>query len=510
MSKKALVIGSGFGGLAASVRLSNLGYDVTVLEAGQSAGGRARVFKRDGFVFDAGPTVVTAPYLFDELFELSGRRREDYFSLAPVDPFYRCSFHDGTHFDYVGDEERLLSQINSFSPRDVDGYRKLVQHAKRIFDVGYSKLADQPFTHVSDMLRIVPDLARLSAYRSVYSLVASHIRDERLRQVLTFEPLLIGGNPTRVPGIYLLIHWLERKWGVHYALGGTGAIVNGLLRLLNELGVEIKYNAAVEHIQTSNGRVTGVRLENGETLNADIVVSNADPTIVYSQYLKDADLRMNSPERVLKKRQSMSLFVGYFGTDRTYPDTRHHTIILGARYRALLEDIFEKKVLADDFSLYLHRPGATDPTMAPAGKEAFYVLSPVPNELGGVNWQEKEAAYFDAILATLEERELPQLRSHLSTQFSVDPRYFKGELRSHQGAAFGLEPTLTQSAYFRYHNKCSELEGLYFVGASTHPGAGMPGVLCSAKVLERVVERPLLTKRSGNRAHQVQLTGACS
>lgn len=496
MSEKAIVVGSGFGGLAAAIRLSNLGFDVAILEAGASAGGRARVFKRDDYVFDAGPTVVTAPHLFDELFELSGRRREDYFTLVPVDPFYRCSFPDGTHFDYVGDEERLLTQIHEFSPRDVEGYRKLVAHAKRIFDIGYTRLADQPFDNLSDMLRIVPDLARLSAYRSVYSLVASHITDVRLRQVFTFEPLLIGGNPMRVPGIYLLIHWLERKWGIHYAIGGTGAIVSGLVRLLNELGVSIRYNAAVDRIRTSNERVVGVRLEDGEEIDASVVISNADPTVVYSKYLAHAELKTNSPHRVLNKRQSMSLFVGYFGTNRTYPKTQHHTIVLGGRYKGLLEDIFERKILANDFSLYLHRPGATDPTMTPPGKDAFYVLSPVPNQLSGINWQEKGPAYYDAILATLEERELPQLRAHIDTQFSVDPRYFEGELRSHHGAAFGLEPTLTQSAYFRYHNKCTEIGGLYFVGASTHPGAGIPGVLCSAKVLERVVERPM-ANRSG-------------
>ncbi len=486
----AVVIGSGFGGLAAAVRLRHRGYDVTVLEAGASAGGRARVFEKEGFRFDAGPTVVTAPYLFDELFELHGRRRQDYVEFMPVDPFYRCSFNDGTHFDYVGDEDRLLTQIAQFNPKDVDGYRKLVEHSKRIFDVGYTELADQPFGKVSDMLRIIPDLAKLSAYRSVYGLVSSHIRDERLRQVFTFEPLLIGGNPMKAPGIYLLIHWLERKWGVHYAKGGTGAIVGAIVRLLEELGVEMRFNAPVEQIELAGRRVKNVILASGEQVPADVVVSNADPTLVYSQMLKDAGLKKNSPVKVVKKRQSMSLFVGYFGTNKKYPNTRHHTIILGPRYKGLLQDIFERRVLSDDFSLYLHRPGASDQQMAPAGKEAFYVLSPVPNQLSGIDWKEKQNAYFDAILETLEERELPELRTNLATRFAVDPRYFENSLRSHQGAAFGLEPVMAQSAYFRYHNRCSEVGGLYFVGASTHPGAGMPGVLCSAKVLGRVMPEP--------------------
>jgi len=489
MSKKAIVIGSGFGGLASAIRLKALGYDVTVLEAGSQHGGRARVFKQDGYTFDAGPTVITAPYLFDELFELSGRRREDYVDFVPVDPFYRCTFPDGNHFNYVGDEERLLSQIHELAPHDVDGYRRMVKHATEIFNVGYTQLADRPFGKASEMLRILPDLARLSAYKSVYSLVASHIKDERLRQVFTFEPLLIGGNPTKAPGIYLLIHWLERKWGVHYAKGGTGALVQALLKLLAEQDVELRLNAPVEELIVTSGQVRGVRLESGELLRSDIVVSNADPTVVYSQMIKQRHLKKNRPSKVLRKKQSMSLFVGYFGTNRKYPDTEHHTIVLGPRYKALLEDIFERRVLADDFSLYLHRPTKTDPRMAPEGHDAFYVLSPVPNQESGIRWEEKQEAYFDAILETLEERELPGLRSHITTRHSVDPRYFESELRSHQGAAFGLEPRLTQSAYFRYHNQSPDVQGLYFAGASTHPGAGMPGVLCSAKVLERIIPR---------------------
>lgn len=490
MSTHAVVIGSGFGGLAAAVRLRALGYRVTILEAGSQAGGRARVFEREGFTFDAGPTVVTAPYLFDELFSALGRKREEYVEFVPVDPFYRCSFPDGESFDYVGDEERLLAQIEKLSPGDVDGYRRMVKHAERIFDVGYTELADAPFGKVSDMLRILPDLSRLSAYRSVYGLVSSYIRDPRLRQVFTFEPLLIGGNPMKAPGIYLLIHHLERKWGVHYAKGGTGAIVQGLVDLLEEAGVEVKLDAPVARIETSGGRATGVTLEDGRLILADIVVSNADPTVVYGSMLDEKLLRRNRPKRVLKKRQSMSLFVGYFGTKKQYPATKHHTIVLGPRYEELLRDVFERRVLAEDFSLYLHRPGASDPMMAPKGHDAFYVLSPVPNQLSGINWEDKAEAYFDSVLSELEKRELPGLRDNIVTKFSVDPRYFETELRSHQGAAFGLEPIMSQSAYFRYHNASPDVPGLYFVGASTHPGAGMPGVLCSAKVLQKVVPTP--------------------
>lgn len=487
MTQRAIVIGAGFGGLAAAVRLRKKGYQVEVLEAGSQPGGRARVFQRDGFTFDAGPTVVTAPYLFDELFELLGRRREDYVRFVPVNPFYRVAFPDGTHFDYVGEEAALLEQIRALSPQDVDGYRKLASHAQRIFDTGYSKLADQPFGRLSDMLRITPDLLRLSGHRSVYDVVAKYIRDERLRQVFTFEPLLIGGNPMRAPAIYLLIHWLERKWGVHYAVGGTGAIVRALVRLLREFDVPVRYGAAVARIDTHGSRVRGVHLESGEYVRADVVVSNADPTLVYSQMLDPRHVGSDRASLVRRKRHSISLFVGYFGTRRQYPNTKHHTILLGREYAGLLSDIFDKQTLPRDFSLYLHAPSRSDAQMAPAGSDAFYVLAPVPNQESGLDWQRIGEQYFDRILEVLEARELPGLRESIVTRFSVDPRYFETELRSHAGAAFGLEPILTQSAYFRYHNAAPEVAGLYFVGASTHPGAGMPGVLCSAKVLDRVV-----------------------
>jgi phytoene desaturase len=500
MKPSAIVIGSGLGGLAAAVRLIARGYQVRVLEALPDLGGRARVFQRGPFVFDAGPTVVTAPYLFDELFECLGKRREDYVEFVPVDPFYRCRFADGTHFDYVGDEERLLAEIRRISPNDVDGYRSLVRHAQEIFEVGYVGLADQPFSRLSDMLRILPDLARLSAYRSVHSLVSRYIEDDRLRQVLTFEPLLVGGNPMRVPGIYLLIHWLERKWGVHYAKGGTGAIVAAIAKLIEEHGGTIETGARVESILVQGGRARGVKLESGREIAADIVVSNADPTVVYSRMLDAKHLSWRRGQRALGKRQSMSLFVGYFATKRRYPDTRHHTIVLGPRYGELLEDIFERKILAADFSLYLHRPGATDPNMAPPGHDVFYVLSPVPNQRSQIDWEAKAEAYFDSILEHLEREELPGLRESIVEKFSVDPRYFAGDLRSTDGAAFGLEPVLSQSAYFRYHNQCPDVENLYFVGASTHPGAGMPGVLCSAKVLEKVLTQGRGAELSRDRA----------
>ncbi|MEM9730556.1 MAG: phytoene desaturase family protein [Myxococcota bacterium] len=490
MTQHAIVIGAGFGGLAAAARLRSMGHRVTLLEAGPQPGGRARSFERDGFHFDAGPTVITAPYLFDELFSLFGKDSRDYFDLVPVDPFYRVAFPDGRAFDYVGDDERLFAEIAKFNPDDVEGYKKLVAHSKRIFDIGYLQLADVDFSKFGDMMRIVPDLVRLRAYKSLYGLVSHYIKDDSLRQVFTFQPLLIGGNPFRAPAIYLLIHWLERKWGVHFAMGGTTSIVRGLVRLLEEEGVDVRLNAPVGEIQTQHGRATGVVLEDETEIAADLVVANADPAMVYTRLLPAGARRKHSDRAVARKRYSMSLFVGYFGTDKTYPELAHHSILLGPRYRDLLTDIFDRKQLADDFSLYLHAPTRTDPSLAPEGGESFYVLSPVPNQQSGLDWAVEGPRYMDKILDALDKEYLPGLRSHLSTQFHIDPMYFEHELRSYQGAAFGPEPVLRQSAYFRYHNASEDVAGLYFVGAGVHPGAGLPGVLSSAKVLEKVVPKP--------------------
>jgi phytoene desaturase len=473
-----------------------MGHRVTVLEAGSQPGGRARAFERDGFHFDAGPTVITAPYLFDELFELFGKDRREYFELVPVDPFYRVAFPDGRYFDYVGDDERLFAEIAKFNAADVEGYKKLVEHSQRIFDVGYTQLVDADFSRFGEMMRIVPDLIRLRAYKSLYGLVARYIRDDALRQVFTFQPLLIGGNPFRAPGIYLLIHWLERKWGIHFAMGGTSAIVSGLTRLLGEVGVDLRLNAPVERIEVVNGKAKGVLLADGTFLESEILVANADPAMVYTKLIDPSARRKNSDASVARKRYSMSLFVGYFGTHKTYPDLAHHSILLGPRYRGLLTDIFDRKKLTEDFSLYLHAPTRTDPSLAPAGGESFYVLSPVPNQQSGIDWAVEGPRYMDRILDALDAEHLPGLRENLATQFHVDPRYFEGELRSYRGAAFGPEPTLRQSAYFRFHNKSEDVGGLYFVGAGVHPGAGLPGVLSSAKVLERVLPQPQISGRT--------------
>lgn len=487
---RAVVVGSGFGGLAAAVRLRVMGYDVQVLEALDQPGGRARVFRRDGYTFDAGPTVITAPYLLEELFALAGRRMEEYVRLVPVDPFYRILFHDGSTFDYVQDEERLLAQIAAFNPRDVDGYRKLAEHSRRIFDVGYTQLADQPFHRARDMMRVIPQMMRLESHRTVYGLVARYIKDERLRRAFTFEPLLVGGNPFTTTSIYLLIHWLERKWGVHFAMGGTGEIIRGLVRLLEEMDVPVRMNAPVEEIEVRDGRAVAVRLENGLRTPADVVVSNADPSYVYTRMIGRSHRKRNTNAAVARKRQSMSLFVAYFGSTRTFPQVAHHTIVLGERYKGLLNDIFNRKRLAPDASLYLHAPTRTDPALAPPGHEALYVLSPVPNNRAGIDWTRESEGYFARILEELDRRVLPGISSTVTSTSFLTPHEFEHDLRSVDGAAFALEPRLTQSAYFRYHNQSDDVRGLYFVGAGTHPGGGVPGVLSSAKVLERVVPRP--------------------
>ncbi len=485
-TSRAIVVGSGLGGLSAAIRLRAMGYQVTVIEALDQLGGRARVFRDDGFTFDAGPTVVTAPYLFDELFELVGRRREDYVEFVPVDPF---EFHDGGRFDYVGEEERILNQIRDFNPKDVDGYLRMVEHMRRIFEVGYEGLADVPFGKFSDMMKVAPSMVRLESWRTVYGLTAKYLKDERLRQVFTFQPLLVGGNPFSTTSIYSMIHWLERKWGVWFAKGGTTAIVAALGRLMGELGIDVHLNAPVARIEVKDGRAHAVTLEDGRSFSADIVVSNADPSMVYKNMIAPEHRSRHTNASVDRVKGSMSLFVAYFGTTKQFPDVKHHTIVLGPRYKGLLDDIFNKKVLADDFSLYLHRPTATDPSLAPAGKDAWYVLSPVPNLKGSTNWEDEAPRYLDKIVKSLD-RLAPGLSSSITSVRHLDPRHFLSDYRTAQGAAFGPEPILTQSAWFRYHNASPDVSGLYFVGAGTHPGAGMPGVLCSSKVLERVVERP--------------------
>ncbi len=483
----AVVIGSGFGGLAAAVRLGARGYRVTVLEKLDAPGGRAYVYKQDGFVFDGGPTIVTAPFLLEELWELCGKKFADYVDLRPVTPFYRIRFDDGEVFNYTGDAEAMRREVAKFSPEDVAGYERFMTQAEAIFDVGFTELVDISFADWTTMLKIAPDLLRLKSYRTVYGLVASYVRNERIRTVLSFHPLLIGGNPFATTSILCLITFLERRWGVHFAMGGTGSIVKGLVDLIEGQGSEVRMNAEVAAINVVDRRATTVTLKSGEVISADVVVSNADSAWLYKHLIAPEHRRRWSNRRIEKSRYSMSLFVWYFGTKRQYPDVQHHTILLGPRYEGLLTDIFKNKILAKDFSLYLHRPTATDTTLAPAGCDAFYVLSPVPHLGSGTNWRDEAEPYRKAIEKYLSESILPGLENEIATSLMLTPQDFQDRLNSVNGAAFGLEPVLTQSAWFRPHNKSEEIDNLYLVGAGTHPGAGLPGVVASAKVLDRVV-----------------------
>lgn len=488
-ARRAIVIGSGFGGLAAAVRLGARGWDVTILERSDRPGGRARVWKSDGFTFDAGPTVITAPFLFEELWALCGKRMADHVDLRPVSPFYRIRFHDGSIFDYTGDAEKMRAEIEQLAPDDLAGYERFVKRSEDIFSVGFERLAHVPFTRWTDMARVVPAMMRLESYRTVYGLVSRFVEDERLRQVLSFHPLLVGGNPFTTTSIYSLIPYLERTWGVHFPMGGTGRLVQGLLDLIHGLGGSIRYGSTVEQIRVEGRQVRGVRLASGEMVAADVVVSNADSAWTYRHLVPSKYRRRWTDRKLDNARYSMSLFVWYFGTKTQYPDVAHHTILLGPRYKELLSDIFRRHVLAEDFSLYLHRPTATDPGLAPAGCDGFYVLSPVPNLEAGIDWTERAEPYRRAIEKHLEATLLPGLSRNLVTSRLMTPQHFQDDLLSVRGAAFGLEPVLGQSAWFRPHNQSEEVGGLFLVGAGTHPGAGVPGVLSSARVLDSLVPR---------------------
>ncbi|MEE4377931.1 MAG: phytoene desaturase family protein [Candidatus Competibacteraceae bacterium] len=507
----ALVVGAGFGGIAAALRLRARGYQVTVIDRASLLGGRAQVFRRGDFVFDAGPTVITAPFLIDELFALFGRDSRDYVELKPLDTWYRIRFPDGQQFNYGGSVDDTLAEIARFNPADCDGYLRLVETSRRIFEVGFSQLAHQPFHRFSEMLKQLPRLLALRSYRTVYGLVAAHIKHPALRQAFSLQPLLVGGNPFDTTSIYVLIHYLERKWGVHFAMGGTGALVAGLGRLMTEVGIDIRLNETVSEILIEQGDARGVRLENGQQLSADLVVVNGDPPYVYKHLIPAQHRRQWSDKRIERLRYSMGLFVLYFGTTRQYPDVAHHTIWLGQTYKKLLKNIFHRQVLSDDFSLYLHRPTATDPSMAPAGCDSFYVLSPVPNLQSGIDWETEGPRYQQRIVEALHNTILPGLKEHLVHDFTMTPVDFKNNYLSHWGTGFSIAPLFSQSAYFRFHNRADDIGRLYFVGAGTHPGAGVPGVLSSAKVLDSLIppahQWQNLSHAHNDRNHRVTAAG---
>lgn len=482
---RAAVIGSGFGGLAVAIRLQAAGVQTTIFEARDQPGGRAYVYRDRGFTFDGGPTVITAPHCLEELFSEAGRALSDYVELMPVTPFYRLLWSDGDSFDYDGDSDAMVARIRARNPADADGYLRFVAYSKQVFETGYEQLAAVPFLRFSDMVRVAPSLVRLRADRSVYAAVARFVEDERVREALSFHSLLVGGNPFETSAIYTLIHYLERKWGVFFPRGGTGALVAALVALFEQLGGEIRLSSPVHRIEvddSAGGVLHRVTTDAKEREIFDLVVSNADVHHTYAALYQGEPRAQRTARRLQRLDWSMSLFVLYFGTDRTYEnEVVHHTVLFGPRYRELLDDIFRGSELPEDFSLYLHAPTVTDPSLAPPGCGSFYVLSPVPH-LGNapLDWDRVGPEYAERILASLE-RVLPDLRRHVVTKSWITPQTFQTELRSYLGSAFSCAPRLTQSAYFRPHNRDARIPGLYLVGAGTHPGAGVPGVINSAK-----------------------------
>ena len=492
----ALVIGSGLGGLAAAVRMCAKGWRVQVLEKLNEPGGRARVHHVDGYTFDAGPTIVTVPFLLEELWNLAGRKLADDVELRLLDPFYRIRFADGDHFDYSGDPKRMRDEVLRIDPTAGPGYAAFMAEADLCYELGFEALGAKSFDSMDGLFKAVPYMVRMKGWRSLHAMVAKHLKHPNLRQAMSLQSLLIGGNPFSVTCVFSLINSLERRFGVHWAMGGTSALVNGLVDLIEDMGGSLRMGAEVRRIEVNDGRTSGVTLSTGEKISADIVVCNADTAWTYKNLIDPQHRKVWTNAKVEKGKYSMSLFVWYFGTNKRFDDVPHHMMLLGPRYEALLKDIFKNHHLADDFSLYLHRPTATDSSMAPDGCDTFYVLSPVPNLQSGTDWATHAEPYRSAIAKALEETVLPNLREHLTVSFMTTPQDFQDNLLSYKGAAFGLEPLLLQSAWFRPHNLSEDVKNLFMVGASTHPGAGIPGVLMSAKALETVLPNAATFKES--------------
>ncbi len=487
VAARAIVIGAGFGGLAATIRLLAKGYRVCLIERQQQAGGRAQVFEQDGFRHDAGPTVITAPSLFEELFDLMGVPMADRLRLVALNPWYRFRFADGRTFDYGGSVEQTLSEIRRFEARDADGYLRLVEHSRRLYEAGFTALADQPFHNARTMLKQAPRLVKLRAHETVWQMVSRFLKHPQLRQAFSIQPLLVGGSPFHTTSIYGLIHFLERRDGVYFAMGGTGAMVRELMRLITDAGADVQFGTTVREILIEDGRARGVVTDDGRQIRADVVVSDADPMHLFSKMIAPEKVKQSAKLKRRTARLSMGLYVLYFGSKRTYPEVAHHTIWLGDRFRGLLDDIYRRRKLAEDFSLYVHRPTATDARFAPEGCDSFYVLCPVPNLTAPVDWTIEAPRLRDRIVDALDRTMLPKLKQNICSEFWMTPEDFQDRYLSYMGTGFSIAPHFTQSAWFRFHNRAEGPAGLYLVGAGTHPGAGMPGVLCSAKVIDRLI-----------------------
>ena len=485
--KKVGIIGGGFGGIAAAIRMKARGNDVTIYERLDALGGRAQVFKRNGYIHDAGPTVITAPYLFNELFELLGEKLEDHLEFRPLDPWYRFNFHDQTKFDYGPNREKMLDQINDISPVDVKGYLSMLKEAEKIFELGYLKLAGHPFNKINTMIRYAPDILRMQGYQSVFSFVSKYLQHPNLRQAFSIQPLLVGGNPFTTSSIYALIHALEQKWGIYFCMGGTGKLVKELENLMLRHSISINYDHDVKKFFTKDNKISKVLFENGSEESFDYVISNADPIQVSQELMKDNKISFHNKLISKYAKHSMGLFVLFFGSVKNYSNIAHHTIWMGPRYKELLIDIFDNYHLAEDFSIYLHRPTCTDKSFAPENHDSYYALVPVPNLKGNQNWNDIKEDFSNEILAALNRTIMPNIKGNARDIFCMTPLDFKKNYRTPYGSGFSIAPILAQSAWFRTHNKDDKYNNLFYVGAGTHPGAGVPGVINSAKVVEKLI-----------------------
>ncbi len=487
--KKIIVIGAGFGGLSAAIRLAAAGNEVTLFDKRDKPGGRGYQYEVNGFLFDGGPTVITAPFLFDELFALCGKERTDYFDLMPVDPFYRIFNESGEMFNYYRDFEKAKQEISRLCPGEAEGFERFVKSTVDVFQQ-FHPMTEQPIMTFREMLKILPGMFKTGTYRSMYQYAAQYVKDDFVRRICSFHPLLIGGNPFDTPSIYGLIIQFEKEWGIHYARGGTGAIASALARLFTEAGGRLEMKTEVEEIIIENGSATGVRLPDGRVIKADIVISNADVAYTYKNMIPKSKRPVRLDWYMDNLEYSNSLVVIYFGTKRRYLDSKlsHHNIILGDRYKGIMKDIFKAKTLPKDFALYIHMPTITDPTIAPEGCESFYVLSLVPHLDSGTDWGQVGPEYNRRVLNYLEKNYLPDLNQNIIAQHSINPVHFRQELNSHKGAAFSVKPSLIQSGWMRPHNRSSFFGNLYFTGAGTHPGAGVPAVLASGKIAATLID----------------------
>jgi phytoene desaturase len=487
---KVVVVGAGLGGLAVAVRLAGQGHQVVVVEKRHQPGGRAGRLSIQGYEFDTGPTIVTAPSLLDDLWAGVGRRRSDDVELLPLDPFYRIAFPDGRAFDYSNTPELMDASLRRFDPEGPAQLRRFLAAIDPMYRRGFQDLGARPFLTAGDFIRVVPDLARLGALQSVYRFVSRFFRDEALRTVFSFHPLFIGGNPFRASAIYAMVPYLEWREGVSYVAGGTYALVRGLVNLIERHHGEIRTEAEVEQILIRNGRAAGVRLASGESILADAVVSNADVVHTYSDLVPAAARPRLLSLGMRRYRQSMSCFLLYLGLNRPFPSLPHHLILMPRRYRQTVESIFAARGLPEELALYIHTPTRTDPTLAPPGGETMYVLAPMPNLAAPVDWPTTAPSIRDGIVRALEDTvSLTGLAQSIVVERAFTPEDFARAYNSHLGAAFGIEPTLLQSAYFRPHNRSADVPGLYLVGAGTHPGAGIPGVLLSARIAADLIGR---------------------